>query len=517
MDDRYAKKWQALVGISLLSFIVFMDYGIVNTILPGIQADLLASVSQLQWVMNVFFMGLAMFMVTMGRLGDIYGRRRVLYIGTVAFGIASAVCGAAPTPEILIAARAVQGMAGAISLTCAASLVTHAFPHEEEGRAMGFFMSITAIGMAVGPVIGGFFLSFLSWRWAFYVNVPVIIIGFLVCRGAVPETPRLTEEKVDWWGLLFLVPGIGVMVLAIMQGNAWGWGSDVMIALYAATAFCLVAFIVTEQRVASPIVDFKLLRNPMFQSAVFVAFGLGGFIGIGTFLPALFLINIQGMPAYVAGLMLMPITLLVMIIPPAIGKLVDARGPVGFMILGLAILVIAAVVQIFFVPASPVWYVLLGLALFGLGWGFQQATSAVAATSALPPESAGLALGTLWTLWNIASSITLAVGGLILRVVDQSRLDASLAANNITLSDQEQHVIRSLLSDPSRAEQTLGELPAKLSTEIAPLFHDSFSAGYSNAMLFMAIWCGVCLIGVTVTGLRARADRSQTEPPGGSV
>ncbi len=510
MEDRYAKKWRALVGISLLSFIVFMDYGIVNTILPGIQADLLASVRQLQWVMNVFFMTLAMFMVTMGRLGDIYGRRRVLYIGVVVFGVASAVCGASPDPAILIAARAVQGTAAAIGLTCAASLVTHAFPEDEKGRALGFFMSITAVGMAIGPVIGGFFLSFLSWRWAFYVNIPVIIVGFMICRGAVPETPRLLSEKVDWLGLLFLVPGIGVMVLAIMQGNSWGWGSDVMIALYIVTALCLVAFIVVEKRVASPIVDLKLFRHPMFQSAVFAGFGLGGFIGIGTFLPALFLINIQGMPAYVAGMMLLPITVLVMIIPPAIGKLVDARGPAGFMILGQAILVIAAVVQVFFVPASPAWFVLLGLALFGLGWGFQQASTAVAATSALPPEAAGLAIGSLWTFWNIASSITLAVGGMILRVVDQSRLDASLAANNISLSNQQQHVIRSLLSDPSRAEQTLGELPAKLSTEITPLFHDSFTEGYNGAMLFMAIWCAVCLIGTILTAMRGRKATAAT-------
>ncbi|MEM7121702.1 MAG: MFS transporter [Pseudomonadota bacterium] len=504
MDDRYAKKWRALVGISLLSFIVFMDYGIVNTILPGIQADLLASVGQLQWVMNVFFMTLAMFMVTMGRLGDIYGRRRVLYIGTAIFGVASAVCGAAPNPEILIAARAVQGTTAAVGLACAASLVTHAFPEEESGRAMGFFMSITAVGMAIGPVIGGFFLSFLSWRWAFYVNIPVIIAGFLVCRGAVPETPRLVAEKIDVWGLAFLIPGIGVMVLAIMQGNTWGWGSGVMIALYAATLVCLVGFVVAEQRVASPIVDFKLFRHPWFISSVFAGLGLGGFIGIGTFMPALYLINIQGMPAYAAGLMLMPITLLVMIIPPAIGKLVDARGPMGFVILGAVILVISACVQIFYLPASPVWFILTGLILFGLGWGFQQASTAVAATSALPPESAGLALGSLWTFWNIASSITLAVGGMILRILDQSRLDASLAANNITLSDHEKHVIRSLLSDPSRAEQTLGELPAKLSTEIAPLFHDSFMDGYSGAMTFLAIWCAVCLIGCVLTAMRGK-------------
>ncbi len=216
-DDRYAKKWRALIGISLLSFVGFMDYAIVTTILPGIQADLLATVSQLQWVMSGFAMMLAMFMVTMGRVGDIFGRRRVLYIGVVVFGVASALAGFAPSPEFLVACRWLQGFAGAITFACAASLLTFAFPQEEQGRALGVFMSITAFGMAIGPVLGGLFLSFLSWRWAFYVNVPVIIVGFLVCRGAVAETPRQLEERIDWWGLCFLVPGIGCLVTAIMQ------------------------------------------------------------------------------------------------------------------------------------------------------------------------------------------------------------------------------------------------------------------------------------------------------------
>lgn len=216
----------------------------------------------------------------------------------VVFGVASAVCGAAPNPGILIAAHAIQGVAAAIGLTCAAPLTTHAFPQVEQGRALGFFMSITAFGMAIGPVIGGSFLSFLSWRWAFYVNIPVIIVGFLICRGAVPETPRLLGEKIDWWGLAFLIPGIGFVVVAIMQGSVWGWESGIMIVLYIVAVVSLVGFLAVERRVASPIVNLRLFRNPMFLSSIIAGFGLGGFIGLGTFLPPLFLMNVQGMQPY---------------------------------------------------------------------------------------------------------------------------------------------------------------------------------------------------------------------------
>jgi EmrB/QacA subfamily drug resistance transporter len=504
MDDRYQHKWRALIGISLLSFIVFMDYSIVNTILPGIQADLLATVGQLQWMMNAFFMALAMFMVTMGRLGDIYGRRRVLYIGVVVFGAASIACSVAPDAGFLIAGRAVQGMAGAIGLTCAAALVTHAFPQDEQGRALGFFMSITAAAMAIGPVLGGLFLSFLTWRWAFYVNVPVIIIGFAICRGVVPETPRNPDEKLDLWGLLLLVPGIGCLVLGIMQGNVWGWSSPVMIGLYIVTSVCLAGFIVTEQRVAFPIVNLRLFRHPMFQTGVIAGFGVGAFIGLGNFLPPLFLMNVQGMEPYLAGLTLLPVTLLVMIIPPLVGKWVDTKGPLPFLVIGQIGLVAAALAQSQFTPDTPVWYTLIALGLFGLAWGLQQGSTASAATAPLPAKDAGIAIGSLWTIWNIASAIALSVGGIILTVVDRARLDESLAAKNIVLSHHQRHVIGSLLADPSRAKQTLGELPSDLSTEIAPLFHDSFMAGYSGAVLFLAALCCLTLIGTVFAALRAR-------------
>ncbi len=506
-DDRYAKKWRALIGISLLSFVGFMDYAIVTTILPGIQADLLATVSQLQWVMSGFAMMLAMFMVTMGRVGDIFGRRRVLYIGVVVFGVASALAGFSPSPEFLIACRLLQGFAGAITFTCAASLLTFAFPQEEQGRALGVFMSITAFGMAIGPVLGGLFLSFLSWRWAFYVNVPVIIVGFLVCRGAVAETPRQLEERIDWWGLCFLVPGIGCLVTAIMQGNIWGWFVPVQIVLYVVTVVCVIGFIVIEQRGASPIIDLKLFRHPLYLTGIIAGLGLGGFIGIGLFLPPLYLINILGLEPYAAGLMLLPITGLVMIIPPLIGKWVDMRGPVPFLILGQILLVVAALAQMQFVTDSPVWFVLVALGLFGVAWGLQQASTANAVTAALPPESAGVAIGSLWTFWNISATSTICLGGLILNIVDKSQLDAKLAAKNITLSDHEQHIIRSLLHDPSKATEFLSELPASLSTEIAPLFRESFMAGYASAMLFLTILCAVTLACVLLTVLKLRRAR----------
>ena len=163
MAGESRKRWVALTGISILSFVVFIDFTIVNTILPGIQQELHASVDELQWVINAFFLMLTVFMVMMGRLGDIYARRRMLYIGVIVFALASFLAGTANDPQFLIACRFAQGIAGAIVLTCAVGLVNHHFPEDEQGRALAVFMSVTGFGMALGPVLGGLFLSTLSW------------------------------------------------------------------------------------------------------------------------------------------------------------------------------------------------------------------------------------------------------------------------------------------------------------------------------------------------------------------
>ena len=507
MAGEYQKRWIALTGISILSFVVFIDFTIVNTILPGIQRDLHASVDELQWVMNAFFLMLTVFMVTMGRLGDIYGRRRVFYTGVIAFALASFLAGMAEDPHFLIACRFAQGIAGAIVLTCAVGLVNYHFPEAEQGRALAVFMSVTGFGMAVGPVIGGLFMSTLSWRWAFYVNVFVVILGFAIAWRSVEETPRLVHETVDWLGLAFLTPGMTALVTAIMKGNNWGWDAPATLATAAAALVLLSLFIGIERRIASPIIDFKLLRNMQFLACCVMALTLGGFIALGCFMAPLYLQTVRNEIPYFAGLMLLPISSLVVIVPPMIGKLVDRHGPIPFVVAGQNILALAALVQIFFAPASPVWLVLVGLGLFGFGWGLQQATSALAATSAFPPASASLIIGVLYSIWNFGSCVGLAIGGMIFEELDRRSLTSALAQRHITLSGPDQDLVRSLLSDPGQALQVLGKLTAGLEAEILPIFKDSFMTGYSGAMVYLLV---TCALGAVLVPLIARKAAPKT-------
>jgi len=504
------RRWTALVGISILSFVVFIDFTIVNTIMPGIQRELNASFDQLQWVMNGFVIMLTVFMVAMGRLGDIYGRRRMLFFGVILFALASFAAGAAPSPGVLIVCRFVQGIGGAAALTLGAALVGHHFPENEQGRAMAIFMSITGFGMALGPVLGGVFLTWLSWRWAFYVNLPVVAIGFLIAWRSVRETPPQRDARVDWLGLLLLLPGMTALVTAIMKGNEWGWRDPATLAAAAGGLLLLTAFAAVERRIASPTIDFSLLKHRYFLAATVVALSLGGFISLGNFVAPLYLQSIRNEVPYVAGLMLLPISGLVVLLPPMIGKLADRKGPLGFLSAGQIFLVLAALVQMKFQPDSPPWIVLLGLGLFGFGWGLQQATATLAATMALPPAAAGVAIGVLYSIWNFGSAIGLALGGLIFEEADRLSLAAGLARQKIALSPADRDVVRSLLSDPSQATQRLGELAPGLEAKILPLFKEAFMSGYSGAMWYLTITCAV---GALLVPLIARGGRVKSKRP----
>jgi MFS family permease len=215
----------------------------------------------------------------------------------------------------------------------------------------------------------------------------------------------------------------------------------------------------------------------------------------------LYLQTVRNDAPYIAGLMLLPISALVVIVPPVIGRYVDRAGPMRFIVVGQAFLALSALVQFFFEPASPVPLVLFGLGLFGLGWGLQQASSAVAATGALPPASAGLAIGVLYSVWNFGSSVGLAVGGLIFEELDRAHLNAALRQENITLSASDQELVRSVLSDPSQAQAILGKLTPGLEAKIVPIFKDAFMAGYGGAMIYLLV---TCALGAILVPLIAR-------------
>ena len=239
-------KFLILVGVSLASFLGCIDFTIVNTALPAIQSALEMSMVQLQWIITIFLLGLCSCMVIMGRLADMYGRRLVLYIGMLGFGLSSLGVGLSLNVTSLLFFRCAQGIFTAILYTATGAIISNAFDQKDRGKAMGILFGVNGIGLAVGPVLGGIIVSALSWRWVFLINVPLIVLSFIICIPNLKESK--SEEKnmaIDWWGLILIAIGLSSLVIALVNGYTWGYGSTNIILLFLLAIICFFVFLRT--------------------------------------------------------------------------------------------------------------------------------------------------------------------------------------------------------------------------------------------------------------------------------
>src|SRR3954449_9327981 len=238
------RRWWTLAAMCFALFMVMLDNTVVNVALPSIQRDLHADLSALEWTINAYTLSFAVLLVTGGRLGDIFGRRRMFLAGVVIFALSSAAIGLAPTDTALVIGRAVQGVGAALMMPATLSIITNAFPPQERGKAIGTWAGVSALALAIGPVVGGFLTESVSWRAIFFLNLPVAVGAVAVTLFAAHESRDETVEKsIDVPGIATLTVGLTALVLALVEGNQWGWGSGRIVGLLATAAVGLSAFV----------------------------------------------------------------------------------------------------------------------------------------------------------------------------------------------------------------------------------------------------------------------------------
>ena len=246
-------RWWTLGAMCFALFMIMLDNTVVNVALPSIQRDLHTSISQLEWVVNGYTLSFAVLLATGGRLGDIYGRRRMFIAGVVIFALTSATAGLATSPDLLIASRVLQGIGAALMMPATLSIVTDAFPADERGKAIGTWAGVSALALSVGPLLGGFLAESVSWRAIFFINLPVAAVAVVAALFAVRESRDETvERRIDYLGVATLTAGLTAVVVALIEGNSWGWSSPAVIGLLAGGAVMLAAFVVVERRVRAP-------------------------------------------------------------------------------------------------------------------------------------------------------------------------------------------------------------------------------------------------------------------------
>ena len=404
--DERTRPWWTLAGACAGLFILMLDSTVVALALPSIHHDLGASAESLQWVMNSYLLTIAVLVVTAGRLGDMFGRKRAFLIGIVVFGAGSVLAGAAQSPAMLIGGRVLQGVGAAPTLTLSLAIVVNAFSAGEQPRALGIWAAISAIALAVGPLAGGALIE-IDWRAIFWINLPIIVAGFAIMVVAAPEsTDPSAGRRIDLPGLVALTVGLTAVVLALIQSRAWGPAT--VVALAAVGVLALIAFWWIERRASDPIVEFELFRNGPYLGASAAAFAIVGSYWAVMFFQPQYLQDVRGHSAIESGFLILPITVPMIAISPFSGRLIGRFGARRLMTVGMMFGTAGLVLLTQIGTDSSYALVVAGYLLFGIALGLVYAPMSTAAMAAMPGEKVGIASGVLAMDRIVAGSLALA-------------------------------------------------------------------------------------------------------------
>ena len=451
-----ARRWWALAATSFGLFMAMLDITVVNVALPTIAKDLKASFADLQWTVNAYALALAVLYVTAGRLGDIFGRRRLFMLGLGLFSLGSLLCalsgdiqigGLAPV-YVLIGARALQGLGGSIMLPLSLAIVSNTFHGRQRGAAIGVYGGVTGLATALGPLVGGILVAKVGWQSIFYLNVPIGIVGIALTAWAVREQrEQQAPRTVDIFGLVTLSVSMFCLVLALIQANDAdkGWTSPYILTLFGVSVAAMAVFILGELRRKHPMVDPRLFRVPSYTGAAIVGFALSAGLYSLFFFMTLYLQNFLGFSALQAGLRFLPLSGLVLIAAPLAGAFTSRLGAKPIMLAGMAILTVAVLLmtRITNSDAPASWIVLLvPFILGGIGSGLVNPPVADVSVGTVPRERAGMASGVNGVARQIGTAFGIALLG-------------ALLANQYNAEIQSKVMALQIPNAPAQVQQTI--------------------------------------------------------------
>jgi EmrB/QacA subfamily drug resistance transporter len=408
------RKWLTLAAVAFGLFMIMLDNTVVNVALPSIQRDLGADLSELEWIVTGYALTFAALMLIGGKLADAYGRRLVFVVGIVVFTGASLWCGLAASSEMLIAGRVVQGVGAALMNPATLSIIAATFAPHERGTAIGIWAGVSALALAIGPLVGGLITEHLDWSWIFFVNVPIGALGVAASFLLIDESRDETHERLDLPGLATSGIGLFALTYGLIEANTYGWGSTRIVGAFAVAALALGAFVLLERHQRAPMLPLELFRNGTYTGSnlvvLLVALAMFGVF----FFVSLYMQNILGYSAVQAGAAFLPMTVLIILVAPIAGRTSDRVGSRGLMTAGL--LLIAAHLTYFsrLGPDASYADLLPAFLLGGVGMALTMTPSAAAATRAVPVDKAGVGSAVLNASRQVGGSVGIALMGAIM-------------------------------------------------------------------------------------------------------
>jgi len=409
------RRWWTLAAVSVGLFMIMLDNTVVNVALPSIRADLGISISELEWVVNAYALTFGVLLLTGGKLADLLGRRAIFTAGLLIFTGASLWCGLAGNAGSLIAARSVQGAGAALMNPATLSIITATFPPRQRGAAIGIWSGVSALALAIGPLVGGLLTEKVSWSWIFFINVPIGVLGVLAARLFIDETRDTSrEQRLDLPGLAASAVGLFALTYALIETNTHGWGSARVLALFAVAGLSLGAFVLLEVRQRLPMLDLSLFRNSTFSGAnatmAFVGVAMFGVF----FYNSLFVQNVLGYSAIETGATFLPMTLLIMFVAPVAGMLSDRIGPRWLMGAGMTLMTGSLLLFATLDAGSSFWDILPGLLVGGFGIAITMAPTTAAAMGSVRVDKAGVGSAVINSMRQVGGSLGVAIMGTLL-------------------------------------------------------------------------------------------------------
>ena len=542
------RRWGVLAIVCVGVFMLLLDGTIVNIAIPDIMTSFETEFSAVEWVMNSYLLVFAVLLITTGRFGDLYGRKLLFVLGTVLFTLASLACGLAPGIGWLIGFRALQGLGGSMMMPNTLSIISNVFRPEERGKAMGFWGGVSGLALAIGPSLGGVLVQASSWRWIFFINVPIGVVLLIAALRWVPEsTDPVSVRQIDYPGVAVLTASLFCLTFALIEGQNYGWTSGLILGLFAATVVGFVGFVLIQRRQRQPLMELGLFRIRTFTVTNLIGLLLSfGMMGVFFLLPV-FLQSVLGYSAIKAGLVMTPLAAIVIVSSPTSGTLSDKLGPKWLMFIGMLISGVGFYLTRQVMVTGGSWpsmvlpFIVSG---FGIGMVMPPMTSAV--MGAVKPEKAGQASGVISSFRQIGSVLGIAVMGAVLqnRAVTyiQNGVAAKLDAAPMPLSAEvKQQILDSVASSavnmgqmraggsmgmqmPDNVAGMLSQMPASVAEQVTGFFKDLFSLDFimgefAHAMrttyffsIVLMIVGGLLALAVSGRIKKKRARSNEVEP-----
>src|SRR5215468_5893418 len=473
-------RWWTLTAVSLGIFMLLIDITIVNVALPDIQKDLGSSFSDLQWVVDAYALTLAAMLLTSGSLADLFGRRLFYLIGVCAFTVASLLCGVATNTLFLQLARGFQGVGGAIMFAVSLALLADAFRGKDRGIAFGVWGAVAGIAVAIGPLVGGALTSGLSWRWIFYVNLPIGVIVLVITALRVRESKDPSPRRPDWFGFVTFTASLAFLVFGLIKASDRGFTDSLVLGCLAAAAVLLVVFIGVELVTRYPMFDLSLLRKPTFTGGSIAAFGISASLFSMLLYLTIYLQDVLSYSPFQTGLRLLVATGGLFIVAGIAGRLssyVPVRwliGP-GLLIIGIGLLLMRGL------TAGSQWtHLVPGLIISGIGAGLVNPPLASTAVGVVPPRQAGMASGMNSTFRQVG----IATGIALLGALFSNKVTAEIVARAgavPALSHRGQEIAAAVKS--GQIGHVIAHLPAPARPVVGLITRSAFTTGLNQILL----------------------------------